>query len=124
MPILNSAVSLIDFDHTVQAPLHGFAGVDGYYRAMSPASDDRLRDLKVPTLALNALDDPIVHPDTMGKAAKLATTTNDHLFVLLTEQGGHCGWPVGLIPSRHGWRFMSSSVIEFVEAVLHLWVAE
>ena len=88
---------------------------------MSPASQlticDRLANVRVPTLSLNAVDDPIIHVDTMEHTAKYAQH-NENIFVLITQYGGHCGWPMGLAPSSNGFRFMSETVLDFGESAI------
>lgn len=53
---LAAARDLYAFDDVFTAPLHGFAGADDYYRRA--AAKPLLADIRVPALALNALNDP------------------------------------------------------------------
>ena len=54
----NRARTLREFDDVVTAPVHGFAGVDDYYTRAS--SKPWLTAIRVPTLLLNARDDPFL----------------------------------------------------------------
>jgi len=121
MAALHSCVDMIEWDERVQVPLNGYGSIDEYYLAMSPArSEARLAAIQCPTLSLNALDDPIVHADTMETTVE-ACAKNPNLFVCLTQYGGHCGWPIGFWPStmaQHKWNFMSRAVLEFCDSVL------
>jgi predicted alpha/beta-fold hydrolase len=49
---------LYAFDNVVTAPLHGYADTDDYWRRA--ASKPVLRDIAVPTLVLNARNDPFL----------------------------------------------------------------
>jgi uncharacterized protein len=55
--------SLHDFDDAFTAPVHGFAGVGDYWRRAS--AKPWLAAIRVPTLALNARNDPFVPPESL-----------------------------------------------------------
>jgi predicted alpha/beta-fold hydrolase len=80
------------FDDQVTAPLHGFTGVDDYYRRSS--SRQFLKRIRTPTLILQALDDPFLFPD--------AVPNNDELgpgiTLELSRRGGHVGFVAGRWP--------------------------
>ena len=82
------------FDDQVTAALHGFAGVDDYYRRCS--SRPFIASIRVPTLILHARNDPFMFPETVPEAAELP----DNVWLEVSEQGGHVGFIQGLIP---GW---------------------
>lgn len=79
--------TIAEFDDYFTAPLFGFDSSKDYYRSAS--SVHRIMNIKVPTLILNALDDPIVHHDCIPykEAAK-----NPYLVLSTTSLGGHIGW--------------------------------
>lgn len=77
------------FDDAVTAPLHGFAGVDDYYRRCS--SRQYLRGIAVPTLVLHAQDDPFMTPDVVPDAAELGAG----VMLELAAHGGHVGFVAG-----------------------------
>jgi len=111
----------IDFDSATQAPLNGYSNVDEYYLEMSPVRHTaRLAACQCPTLSVTALDDPIIHADTMLETAHM-TQKNPNLFVLASKFGGHCGWPVG---NRHsnmcevGFSFMNQAILQFCESAI------
>jgi len=69
-------------------------------------------------MAIHARDDPFIHCDTL-RAAEFAAG-NEHLMFLITEKGGHCGWPWGWdFPSR-GWQFTNSMIEVFVETLFQM----
>jgi predicted alpha/beta-fold hydrolase len=82
------------FDDRVTAPLHGFAGVDDYYRRCS--SRRYLRHIRVPTLLLHAADDPFMSPDVIPREGELATAVR----LEVSAHGGHVGFVYGRAPWR------------------------
>jgi predicted alpha/beta-fold hydrolase len=82
-----------EFDGRVTAPLHGFADVDDYYRRAS--SRYYLGDIRVPTLLIQAEDDPFVFPRSLPAPGELSASTTLELHA----HGGHVGF-VGGAPWR------------------------
>ena len=84
------ANSMHSFDEAVTAPLHGFAGADDYWKRAS--SKPWLRAIAVPTLVLNARNDPFI-PDS-----SLPTPAEASRAVTLEQpaHGGHGGFPRSL----------------------------
>jgi len=82
------------FDDAVTAPLHGFAGVDDYYRRSS--SRPFLARIAVPTLILHARDDPFMTPDAIPREDELAPPVT----LELSTHGGHVGFVAGRLPGR------------------------
>lgn len=76
-----------DFDHIYTAALHGFAGADDYYARNS--SKRFVEHISIPTLIVNALNDPLVPSDSLPQdiIAKMP-----QVWLELTEAGGHCGF--------------------------------
>jgi predicted alpha/beta-fold hydrolase len=83
-----------EFDDAVTAPLHGFAGVDDYYRRAS--SRQYLHGITVPTLIIHSLDDPFMTPDAVPTSAELSPAIEVELY----EHGGHVGFVAGTLPWR------------------------
>ena len=77
------------FDDRVTAPLHGFAGVDDYYRRAS--SRHVLRHIQDPTLILHALDDPFLDPKAVPDPEALSPAVT----LELADKGGHVGFVSG-----------------------------
>ncbi|MGA9669423.1 MAG: alpha/beta fold hydrolase [Terracidiphilus sp.] len=79
--------SLRQFDHQIVARYCGFADADDYYhRAASARVVDHIA---VPTLILQAADDPFIRlfPDTRTKLL-----ANPHITFVETLHGGHCAY--------------------------------
>ena len=78
--------SFRDFDDCVTAPLHGFADADDYYARAS--SRPWLPRIVVPTLLIQALDDPFVGPGPVPRAADVSASTER----AVSAYGGHVGF--------------------------------
>lgn len=84
-----------EFDTRFTSKMFGFGSVDEYYSAAQLAS--KLGMVKVPTLALNAEDDPFQPGDGIPR---LAAQDSSHVAILTTRHGGHIGFMVGCRPSK------------------------
>jgi predicted alpha/beta-fold hydrolase len=89
------AASFWEFDDAANAPLHGFAGADDYYRRAS--SIGFLPKVTTPTLCLSAEDDPFLPPEALARARAAASAAVDFR---VTPRGGHIGWIAGPWPWR------------------------
>jgi predicted alpha/beta-fold hydrolase len=89
--------SMYEFDDVVTAPLHGFDGTADYWRRAS--SKPWLRHVAIPTLVLNAGNDPFV------PAASLPAPAEASPDVLLEQPatGGHAGFLSAPFPGNLGW---------------------
>lgn len=86
VPALRSIKTLRQFDECITAPLNGFAGADDYYERTS--CFPYLAQIGVPTLIVNALDDPLVPRTTLPEASDLAPDVT----LELARHGGHVGF--------------------------------
>jgi predicted alpha/beta-fold hydrolase len=75
------------FDDRYTAPLHGFKSAEDYYRKAS--CRQFLRDIEIPTLLVNAQDDPFL--DRPCYPIEEAND-NPHLFLEMPKFGGHVGF--------------------------------
>jgi predicted alpha/beta-fold hydrolase len=102
---------------------NNFADHRHFYEAMSSVLESpyettdnvKIGHFSIPHLILQSLDDPIStwRTDASNDPNSLLYPQNlvdshDNLVVLLTEKGGHVGWPVGLNP--HSWIYMNDWV--------------
>jgi predicted alpha/beta-fold hydrolase len=76
-----------DFDHRVVAPLCGFDSATDYYARSSALPF--LPEIRVPTLLIQAQDDPFIPYDTY---AALPLRDQPALRLLASERGGHVGF--------------------------------
>jgi uncharacterized protein len=89
--------SIREFDDLLTAPLHGFADADDYYARSSALTV--LKDVRVPTLLLSAIDDPFL-PSSVLDDVRAVAQTNTALHVEFVKRGGHVGFVSGTIPWR------------------------
>lgn len=102
---LRRARTVFEFDDIVTAPLHGFAGADDYWTRCS--SKPWLRGIQVPTLVLNALNDPFLPRHALpGPNEVSAAVTLEQ-----PREGGHVGFVTGSLPGRLDW--LAQHVIVF-----------
>lgn len=95
---LSDVRSFWQYDDRVVAKLYGFRDVHDYYEKSS--ARQYLKDIHVPTLIIQARDDPFMTPDVLPDADELSPRV--HLEV--TESGGHVGFIAGPHPGRpHYW---------------------
>ena len=78
-----------EFDDAFTAPMHGFANKDEYYEKAS--SKPYLREIAIPTLLINAKNDPFVPAHSLPTVADVS----DSVFLLQPENGGHVGFVTG-----------------------------
>jgi predicted alpha/beta-fold hydrolase len=91
---LREIATVREFDEAYTAPHFGFRDASDYYhRASAMRVIDRIR---VPSLIITAEDDPFV-PSAPFRDARVKS--NPHLQVIVTEDGGHCGF---LAEPEHG----------------------
>lgn len=86
---INQLKNFWQFDDLVTAPLHGFDGVDDYYCRSS--SRQYLKDIRTPTLLLQARDDPFMSIDVIPAESELS----EYIQLELSQHGGHVGFISG-----------------------------
>ena len=85
---------LFDFDDAFTGPLHGFEGADDYWRRAS--SRPHLSALRIPTLLLNARNDPFVPASVLPTRAEVP----DCVTLWQPGAGGHAGFAGGHWPGQ------------------------
>lgn len=111
---LLQARTLYEFDNVFTAPVHGFADTHDYWRRAS--AKPGLVDVAVPSVLLNALNDPFVPHESLPEAKDVSQWVR----LWQPEQGGHVGFPVA-IPGRP-WAFhidgMPAAVVHWLKSHL------
>lgn len=102
------ATTLFDFDDAFTAPLHGFAGTRDYWARAS--AKPHLARIRIPTLVLNARNDPFVPGDSLPRPHEVGR------FVTLWQppHGGHVGFPSRGLPGHV--RVMPEQVVAWLAA--------
>ncbi|MFZ9842620.1 MAG: YheT family hydrolase [Burkholderiaceae bacterium] len=111
LPRVLAANTLRVFDDAFTAPLHGFSGVDDYWARASAKS--HLSKLSIPSLLINARNDPLVPADSLPIASDLPAAVQ----VCQPEAGGHVGF---MAPSTLG---LPGEVTSFAQSLCR-WAAE
>lgn len=91
------STTLRKFDNLVTAPLHGFADTDDYWTRAS--SKPWLKSIRVPTLMINALNDPFVPARILPTVEEVAP----EVTLEYTPEGGHAGFVSGPFPGKFEW---------------------
>jgi predicted alpha/beta-fold hydrolase len=91
---LHAVRDLYEFDNLFTAPLHGFRDVDDYWKRSS--SKAWLPYIRVPTLVLNARNDPFVPAESLP----LQRDVGDSVTLWQPRHGGHVGFPGGRWPGH------------------------
>jgi predicted alpha/beta-fold hydrolase len=89
--------TLREFDDCVTAPLHGFRDTDDYWTRAS--SKPVLSGIRVPTLVLNARNDPFLPHGALPAPNDVAPAVT----LEQPEEGGHTGFVSGAFPGNLGW---------------------
>ncbi|KAL6066126.1 medium-chain fatty acid ethyl ester synthase/esterase 2 [Balamuthia mandrillaris] len=99
---LLSSSSLYDIDKHLSIRMFGYATNEEYYRSCS--SQPHIGKTAIPTLCVNAMDDPLC---PYWCAPFEATKKNENLIVVTTKRGGHCAW-------LEGWDFWEDAWMDRV----------
>lgn len=92
---LLAARDLYEFDNVVTAPLHGYRDTNDYWNRAS--AKHVLPLITVPTLVLNARNDPFL------PAAYLPTLASKAVTLEYPDTGGHVGFASGAFPGHLDW---------------------
>ncbi|SFU97880.1 YheT family hydrolase [Pseudoduganella namucuonensis] len=102
---LMAANDLYAFDNVVTAPLHGYRDTDDYWDRAS--AKHVLPDITVPTLVLNAQNDPFLPGIHLPRKAASSVVLD------YPEAGGHVGFAAGGPPGHLNW--LPRRLIQFLE---------
>jgi len=118
---------LQEIDEYAVVKYNSFDNITHYYSEMSAMGDfqsfqntqtiGRISNVSRPFLVVHALDDPLITWKVIHDPDKLVNTGKGNVVILITNSGGHVGWPMGLLPNLHGWGFMNGIVKDFVDAI-------
>ncbi|WP_020415280.1 hydrolase [Microbulbifer variabilis] len=113
LPNLDDATYFVNFrrfDNTFTAPLHGFRDVDDYYTRAS--SKRLLKEIRVPTMIINAVDDPFVCPTAIPQQGEVSAMVN----LEISEHGGHVGFVGGTLWNPNYW--LEQKIPAFLDSAL------
>lgn len=91
---LSRIKSFWQYDDRVVARLHGFKNVQDYYQRSS--SRQFLKSITIPTLVVQAIDDPFMTQDVLPDLNELSSS----IHLEITQGGGHVGFIAGDMPFK------------------------
>ena len=101
------ATTLREFDSLFTAPLHGYRDADDYWTRAS--SKPGLINIRVPTLLINARNDPFLPAATLPTLAEVSPSVS----LEFPKAGGHVGFVSGPFPGRLDW--LTQRLLDFFE---------
>lgn len=104
---MRAAKNLREYDNVVTAPVHGYRDTDDYWTRAS--SKPGLANVAVPTLVLNAKNDPFLPASALPTKSQVSSQVTLHF----PEHGGHVGWPAPAFPGRTTW--LTDRVFHFLQ---------
>jgi hypothetical protein len=107
---MRRARTLREFDDVVTAPLHGFRDTDDYWTRAS--SKPVLGGIRVPTLMLNARNDPFLPESALPGPSEVSGAVRCEF----PEEGGHAAFVSGPFPGDIDW--MPGRVAAFFEETM------
>jgi hypothetical protein len=110
---LSRIKSFWQYDDRVVARLHGFKNVQDYYQRSS--SRQFLKSITIPTLLIQALDDPFMTEEVLPDVAELSST----IYLEITQGGGHVGFVAGETPFKPDY-WLEQRIPEFLKQHLSL----
>nr|WP_257215256.1 alpha/beta fold hydrolase [Pollutimonas harenae] len=94
---LSQCKTLREFDTLYTAPMHGYKNALDYWTRAS--SKPQLKSITVPTLVLNARNDPFVPAPSLPGSHDCSSSVMLHQ----PAEGGHAAFVTGPIPGHIGW---------------------
>lgn len=106
---IRAASTFREFDTLVTARLHGFKDAEDYWTRVS--SKPGLKNIAVPTLILNARNDPFLPASALPRADEVS----QHVYLEQPQTGGHVAFPVGAFPGNIGW--LPQRILDFMQRI-------
>lgn len=103
--VMLRARNLYEFDNVVTAPLHGYRNTEDYWDRAS--AKHVLSDITIPTLVMNAQNDPFLPARYLPQQASRSVTLD------YPQQGGHVGFATGPFPGRIDW--LPQRILHFLQ---------
>lgn len=91
---LLAAKDLYAFDNVFTAPVHGFKDTEDYWTRAS--AKDKMGAIRLPALALNALNDPFIPAHSLPQASDVSSSVT----LWQPKKGGHVGFAQGRWPGH------------------------
>jgi predicted alpha/beta-fold hydrolase len=104
--VVRAVSTFNEIDNLYTAPVHGFRDAEDYWNRSS--SKPWLRHIKVPTLLINARNDPFFPGHALPTRAEVA----EAVVLEYPESGGHLGFVSGRFPGHLNW--LSRRILSFL----------
>eukprot|EP00529_Nitzschia_sp_RCC80_P015451 CAMPEP_0113473284 /NCGR_PEP_ID=MMETSP0014_2-20120614/17966_1 /TAXON_ID=2857 /ORGANISM="Nitzschia sp." /LENGTH=698 /DNA_ID=CAMNT_0000366049 /DNA_START=169 /DNA_END=2265 /DNA_ORIENTATION=- /assembly_acc=CAM_ASM_000159 len=137
------ATHITEIDRYAVVSYNNFDDLDHYYRSMSALGDiphenigdeegggtlpidnnGKIHSVSIPMVVVHSFDDPLISwrttaaTDGFMHPNNLVESGQGNLMLLLTNKGGHVGWPTGFLPFVENWKWMSGVAGSFGDAV-------
>jgi len=92
-----ASLTFHQFDDLFTAPIHGFKNADDYWTRCS--SKPWLKQIRVPTLLINARNDPFLPTEALPNSAEVSNS----VVLDFPATGGHVGFVSGRFPGHIEW---------------------
>jgi len=99
-----------EFDDRFTAPIHGYKNAEDYYESCS--SRQFLSQIRIPTLLVNAQNDPFLSPECFPVPEAEA---NPFFFLEMPQNGGHVGFTESFFKNQY---YMDKRAVEFIRSAL------
>ena len=104
---VSKATSFNEFDSAFTAVLHGYKDAMDYWQQTS--AFPLLKNIRIPTLVLNAQNDPFIPAYSLPKE----TDVSSQVMLMQPEYGGHVGFVSGTFPGHVYW--LAETILDFFE---------
>jgi predicted alpha/beta-fold hydrolase len=94
------------FDHLYTAKMHDFETAKNYYKLSS--AKQYLKDIKIPTLIIHAIDDPFMTKDIVPNTNEIS----DMVELEISTHGGHVGFIGGSIFKPRYW--LEDKIVNYI----------
>jgi predicted alpha/beta-fold hydrolase len=108
---IRACLTFRQFDDLFTAPIHGFENAQDYWTRSS--SKPWLKEISVPTLIINARNDPFLPRTALPSAAEVS----DAVTLEFPDRGGHVGFVSGRFPGHLDW--LPRRILRFFSATGH-----
>jgi predicted alpha/beta-fold hydrolase len=104
---INNAKTIHDIDNAVTSVLYGAKDATDYYQ--QNASKPYLKNITLPTLIINAKNDPFMPASFLPTSAEVS----ESVTLGYEQEGGHVGFYTAGVSNQNGW--LPTRIIEFLE---------
>jgi len=112
---LNHLKTFHEYDNLYTAPLHGFKDAEDYWTQAS--AKPKLKDIRIPTLIISALDDPFLGPECFPSQQDI---NPEYISLYQPNYGGHLGFvdfdfKIGIIPRLSIKFSLEKQILDFLK---------